>query len=159
MRRASDAKGEEELEHEYLSRAKQLFDDGYFDLSILETFKAIESALKRNLLFHGVEVEAGRFLTNFRKAKQLEVLSSTDLKAIDQLRRIRNKVAHKETEIGESEARALLRDGERILITFLTEKIVSILSAVTFEIGSIEYKSDKASVLEIALSNKTKNYS
>lgn len=117
MRRVSDAKGEEELEHEYLSRAKQLFDDGYFDLAILETFKAIESALKRNLLFHGVEVEPGRFLTNFRKAKQLEVLSSTDLKAIDQLRQIRNKVAHKETEIDESEARTLLREGEKILIS------------------------------------------
>lgn len=117
MRRASDAKGEEELEQEYLSRAKQLFDDGYFDLSILETFKAIEAALKRTLLFHGVEVEPGSFLANFRKAKQLEILNSTDLNAIDELRRIRNKVAHKETESDEHEARALLRDGEKILIS------------------------------------------
>jgi len=117
MRRVSDAKGEEKLEHTYLTRAKQLFDDGYFDLSILETFKAIESALKRTLLFHDVEVEPGRFLSNFRKAKQLEILKSTDLEAIDKLRQLRNKVAHKETEVEESEARALLRDGEKILIS------------------------------------------
>lgn len=148
MRRASDAKGEEGLGQEYLSRAKQLFDDGYFDLSILETFKAIESALKRTLLFHGVEVEPGRFLANFRKAKQLEILNSTDLKAIDQLRKIRNKVAHKETEVEEPEARALLRDGEKILISLssYSNPIISNTGLLSFD-WLMENYNDSISVL------------
>lgn len=117
MRRASEAKVEEESEHEYLSRAKKLFDDKYFDLCILETFKAVESALNRQLLSMGEEIEPGRFFANLQKAKKLEIITLTDMQSIDNLRKLRNQVAHEKTEIKEGEARELLRQGEKIIVS------------------------------------------
>jgi len=117
MRRSSEAKNEEKLKHQYLTRAKKLFDDGYFDLSILETFKAIESALNRQLLSLGVELESGNFFSNFKNAKRLEILRSSDVQTIENLRKIRNQVAHNKVQITEDEAKNLLKDGEKVIIS------------------------------------------
>ena len=117
MRRASEAKVEEESEHEYLSRAIKLFDDKYFDLCILETFKAVESALNRQLLSMGEQIEPGRFFANFQKAKKLEIITLTDMQSIENLKKIRNQVAHEKTEIKEGQARELLRQGEKIIVS------------------------------------------
>ena len=117
MRRSNDAKDEEKLEHEYLSRAKTLFNDGYFDLSILETFKAIESTLNKQLLFWGVELEPRGFLSNFKKAQNLKILKSSDVQTINEIRHIRNQVAHNKIQITEEKAKNLLKDGEKIIVS------------------------------------------
>ena len=97
--------------HIYFMRGKKvMLSTNLAELYEVEV-RVLVQAVKRNI---------DRFPEDFMfqlTEKEHEILNSSDLQAIDKLRKIRNKVAHKETEIGASEAKALLRDGEKIIIS------------------------------------------
>lgn len=91
----------EELEEEEIKEietAIKLIDNGHYAQSILELSKAVETRLFKTLITKGIPIKQRNLLELLRASKKHEILTDTEISSIDELRVLRNKVAH-ETEI------------------------------------------------------------
>jgi uncharacterized protein YutE (UPF0331/DUF86 family) len=111
----SEANAKEKQELDALSRAHQLLLDGYYDLAILELFKAIEAALKKSLLEAQQQIDPYKFDENLRKAIQLNLIREKDLQTIERLRQMRNQVAHGQMTVKREETQKLFEAGKEVL--------------------------------------------
>lgn len=138
----NDAKQEENLSFNYLIRAKQLFDDNYFDMAILETFKAIDSAIKKTLLLRNINVDERTPFQTINKAREYGILSDSDVNTINEIRNTRNMIAHTSKKISQEDAQKLITEGENIITNILNSEIQgsfsSSLSAYDYEKQIIE---------------------
>ena len=100
-----------------LARAKQLFNDGYYDVTIVECFKVIELTVRKSLVARDIPVYGKTFRDLIEKARHQELLSPENFEKIDQLRRLRNSISHspQNTSITREQAEDTLATTDRIL--------------------------------------------
>jgi len=72
---------------EALNRAKELFASGHYDLSVIESWKAIESRLRRVLLGRGMADRGDEPHVMIQEASRLHILSKPSLELLEDLRK------------------------------------------------------------------------
>lgn len=98
-----------------LARAKQLFNDGYFDLTVVECFKVIELTLRKALVARDVQVGRVNPRALMEKARHQELIPPELFERIDQLRDLRNSIAHQNESITRMQAEQALATTDRVL--------------------------------------------
>lgn len=147
----------EELEEEEVKEietAMKLVDSGHYAQSILELSKALETRLFKTLISKGVQLKRRNLLELLRTAKQNELLTDAEISAIDELRVLRNKVAH-ETDINVDRQTAERLQQLVKSIILKTNQIDKVQSAndTPFFFGKVYDRLDKA-LAESDKSNK-----
>lgn len=108
----------ENIQREELSiiaRARQLFNDGYFDLTVTECFKAIELTLKKALLDKDIPVARTTLRMLMQQAQNQKIISPELFERIDQLRDLRNSIAHQNASVTHVEAEQALNTTDKVL--------------------------------------------
>lgn len=84
----------------------KLIEDGYYNQSLFEAFKAIEMSLYKVLRQKDIVFRRGNFLEMINMAKKYNVFSNKQIEQINEVRIKRNEFAHNiESKITEEEAR------------------------------------------------------
>jgi HEPN domain-containing protein len=97
-----------EQENATLSRAKQLYDQGYFDISVTESWKAIEISLKKAFLNQDIPIKGGNAYKMLQNASQKEIITQKQVEDLSFIRKLRNDAVHTDLKIsGEDAQRAL----------------------------------------------------
>jgi HEPN domain-containing protein len=98
-----------------LGRAMQLFQGGYFDLTIVEAFKAIELSIRKALLDANILLHRTNTRTLMEKARELELFPDDLFQQIDTLRNLRNSISHENVPIEQVNAeQALVTTGKAL---------------------------------------------
>jgi len=98
-----------------LARARQLFNDGYFDLTVVECFKAIELTLRKALVARDIPVGRINPRVLMEKAHHQELIPPELFERIDQLRDLRNSISHQNASVTQLQAEQALATTDRIL--------------------------------------------
>jgi HEPN domain-containing protein len=88
-----------------IERAHKLLRTGYYDLAVVEAFKAIEISAKKYLLGKGFEISPSRW---FLSSAITEVLPPALMAGLHKLRQARNTAAHGASPISESLAKEMI---------------------------------------------------
>lgn len=100
-----------------LEKAKRLFEDKYYSHSILELFKTVETRIHLLLIESGIEIQRRSPLELIRVAEKQKLLTQEQLISINELRNVRNLVAHEiNFQVTKEEAKKFL------------DKVVSIIN-------------------------------
>jgi len=97
----------------HLDRAKHLLESGLYDLSVLESFRAVEAALGAAL--EASDIRPRRAVQLFDTAVSAEVISKGLAGAYHELRALRNSAVHKHAPIGKAQADAAIEMAKTIL--------------------------------------------
>jgi HEPN domain-containing protein len=106
----------EQLEREemqFLQRAEILLDAGYYDLAVVEAWKAVEVAARRTLLDRDIPSSPRPVL--YREIEKHQLLPNDLLVALRQIREARNNAAHARGPISKDKAQTVLASTTRIL--------------------------------------------
>lgn len=82
-----------------IERARMLFIDGYYSQSLLESFKALNYHLYKQLLNLQVRVSPNRFFDLVREAKKHQLIKEEDISLVADIHGGRNAVAHSNTGV------------------------------------------------------------
>ena len=77
-----------------LDRAKQLFEDGHYDLSVIECFKSIETAARKVLLQKGVSLKNRSTRDLIQAAQDQGIIPEDRISLVHTIRQSRNIAAH-----------------------------------------------------------------
>lgn len=89
-----------------LIRAKQLLNDGYFDLTIVECFKVIELTLRKALVARDIQVGRTNPKALMEKARHQELISPELFERVDSLRDLRNSISHSREDVSVTQQQA-----------------------------------------------------
>lgn len=109
-------------ENQLLSRARQLFQQGYYDLAATESWKAVEVALNKTFESAGIRRSGQTTNTLLDLARKKEFLNTREIEELMGIRQIRNAAVHTERKVTMDEA-------ERVL--GVSDKIIAALDKVT----------------------------
>lgn len=106
-----------EEENNLLFRAKNLYDQSFFNSSVLEAWKAIEIGIKKALYHQGLSSETLYGFKLFDFARNKKLLNEFQLTEIMRLMELRNKVVYNEEQVGAKQAQEVLAIVERLLVS------------------------------------------
>ena len=120
MERDEKVREYSEREIELLRRAKELFDKEYYDISLSESWKTIEIALKkafvsRNISFNNNPIRMVKI------ALEKKMLTNNQAEELFGIRKLRNAAAHSDMNVSIDDAQNALDAADKIL-TSLNEK-------------------------------------
>lgn len=99
----------EEQEIKELDNASKLLTDGYYSHSVLESFKAIQTHLYRELSKRDIRVQPYKFLDLIDTALKYKIISNDDKGIINDIRGMRNTAAHSNIEYTKQQAENALK--------------------------------------------------
>lgn len=102
-------------EANHVQRAHQMLEAGHFDLSVLESYRAVEAALKRLLVEKQISVPLRGPLDIANWAKKKELLPAPAHQELDLLRRYRNDAVHTETPVSRDRAETAFQTAKSLL--------------------------------------------
>lgn len=111
--RADKAQKYTEQEDATLTRAKQLFDQNYFDISVTESWKAIEISLKKAFMNQDITIKRGNAYKILQDATQKEMITKKQAEDLSFIRKLRNDAVHTDLEISEEDARQALNIADK----------------------------------------------
>jgi len=113
----AESKQEESRRQEiaFLSRAEQLIKDGHYDLSLLESGKIIELALRQTITLMTGESKLYSMYNLIQRIRKLHVITEDDIQKIDQVRVLRNNTSHLDTEITKEQAITSVHVAKRLV--------------------------------------------
>lgn len=91
---AAEKQQERKADIEILSRAKELADIGMYDMSVLESSKIVESALRRLLDARGIATKRGSMIELVKLSEKHKILSGEELNFLNEIRQKRNESVH-----------------------------------------------------------------
>ena len=127
MKKNIESKREESTrkEMEILMRVDRLIREGHYDLSIIDSFKVIELALRQAVEPITGEINVRTIQRLLHNAVELNIITANDLRQIDEIRTLRNEAAHLEAAITKEQALKASGIAKRLL---KTKSIVSSIS-------------------------------
>jgi hypothetical protein len=92
-----------------------LYEQEFFDLSVLEAWKAIETSINKALFYQGLYSEkiTGFKLIDYAKSKKL--FKNSQLKEILDIWRFRNKVSHTEEQVSAQKTEEILAIADHLI--------------------------------------------
>jgi len=102
-------------ENQLLGRARQLFQEGYFDLVATESWKAVEVALNRTFETAGIRRRGQPINALLDLARKKELLNSREIEELISIRQVRNTAVHTERKVTEEEAQRALSISEKTI--------------------------------------------
>ena len=108
-------------ETQYLLRSKQLFNEGYYDLSVAESWKAVEIGLLKMFEVIGHAPNPKTMQNLLDSAVKKNILSKSQMDELVSVRKARNSAVHAERKISKNEAQEAIE---------LTEKVIAGLEKV-----------------------------
>ncbi len=111
--RADKAQKYTEQENATLTRAKQLFDQKYFDISVTESWKAIEISLKKAFMNQDIPIKSGNAYKMLQDATKKEMITKKQSEDLSFIRKLRNDAVHTDFEISEEDARQALNIADK----------------------------------------------
>lgn len=123
---AAEKQQERKSDIEILARAKELADIGMYDMSVLESSKIVESALKRLLETRGISTTKESMLELVRLSEKYKILSSKEINFLDEIRKKRNESVHSTEAVDKNSA-------DRIL--YISRDLIAKLDAVSSSSG------------------------
>lgn len=102
-------------ENQLLARAKELFEQGYFDLAVTESWKAIEISLNKAFLRIGEQHYPKSIRSLLELATQRNILRKHQTDEVKMLLKVRNEAVHTEKHIDQQEASTALNISEKII--------------------------------------------
>lgn len=109
----------EEISH--IDRADEMFHAGHYYLSVLEAFRAIESALQRAAVSRQISVRSKGFRGLLEASLKAKIVPQEIECIIRDIRILRNKAAYGEEPISATSARHVLEQTQKILRTIVRE--------------------------------------
>ena len=103
----------EEIDH--FERASRTLKAGYYDLVVLELYRAIEAALKKLLVSRHLYLGVSHSRDLLTTARKHELISEDTAELIDQLRRLRNEAVQSTKPIDRDAAEATMNTAKAIL--------------------------------------------
>lgn len=113
--RAEKAQRFTEQENATLSRAKQLFDQGYFDISVTESWKAIEISLKKAFMNQNINIKSGNAYRMLQNALQKEIITKKQAEDLSIIRKLRNDAVHTDLKVSEEDAHQALTIADKTI--------------------------------------------
>ena len=104
-----------EQENATLSRAKQLFDQGYFDISVTESWKAIEISLKKAFMNQNINIKSGNAYRMLQNALQKEIITKKQAEDLSIIRKLRNDAVHTDLKVSEEDAHQALTIADKTI--------------------------------------------
>ena len=102
-------------ENKLLARAKQLFNDGYYDLAVAGSWRAFEVALVKAFEATGERIRPRSFKALFDSARKKELLNEQQIRSMNAIREIRNDAVHTDRQVTAQEAQEALCLAEKII--------------------------------------------
>jgi HEPN domain-containing protein len=102
-------------EETHLSRASQMFKIGYYDLSIYEAYKAIETALQKIARKNEITQQYNRISDLVIRLTQSGIISKETATIINDIKAIRNDVVHSQTYVEKDRAEMMLALTQKVL--------------------------------------------
>jgi HEPN domain-containing protein len=115
----AESKQEENRRQEIalLSRAEQLIEDAHYDLSLLESGKIIELALRQAITLMTGESKLFSMHNLIQRIQKLHVIPQEDIQKIDEVRILRNNTSHLDTKITKDQAISAVNVAKRLVKT------------------------------------------
>jgi HEPN domain-containing protein len=104
-----------EQENQFLARANELFKQGYFDLAVTESWKAVEIALNKTFISIGEKRYPKNMRLILELAEKRKILKNNQVADLKMILRIRNNAVHTEEHIDSSIASNVLGISEKII--------------------------------------------
>jgi len=89
----------------FVERAHKLLGTGYYDLAVVEAFKAVEVSAQKYMLSKGIGTSQSRWFSSSAISK---VLTPELMLGLQQMREARNKAAHGTDPISEALAKKMI---------------------------------------------------
>ncbi|TXR53122.1 HEPN domain-containing protein [Reinekea thalattae] len=124
---------------ESLAKAKELINIGMYDLSFLESSKIVESALRRLLVVRGISIKKGSMIDLVHLSEKHRILSSEEIKFINEIRRKRNESVHSIHAVDKTSADRVLQ---------ISRELISKLDEVTQSSGYEWLKNNREKVIQ-----------
>jgi HEPN domain-containing protein len=105
--------GSEEIDH--FEQASRTLKAGYYDVVVLELYRAVEAALKKLLVSRQVYADIRRPLDLVTIARRHGLISEDIAELVDHLRRLRNEAVHSTKPIDRDAAEAAMNNSKAIL--------------------------------------------
>lgn len=100
-----------------LTRARQLFQQDYYDLAIADAWRAVEMALYRTLEAVGERQHLRSAKMLFEVAQNRGLLTSSQIGELEVIRQLRNEVVHTERRLTQEDALKVLDRSEKAIAT------------------------------------------
>lgn len=113
--RSDKAQQYTEQENATLARAKQLFDQKYFDISVTESWKAIEISLRKAFINQDIPIKAGNAYKMLQYAAQKKMITKKQAEDLSYIRKMRNDAVHTDFQISEEDARQALNIADKTI--------------------------------------------
>ena len=123
---AAEKQHEQKVDIEILARAKELTDLGMYDMSVLESSKVVESALRRLLEKKGISVKKGTMIELVRLSEENKILSAGEINFLNEIMKKRNESAHLIDAVDK-------RSAERVL--HISRELIAKLDAISSSSG------------------------
>ena len=91
---AAEKQQERKVDFEILTRAKKLADIGMYDMSVLESSKVVESALRRLLEARGISAKRGAMIELVLLSEKNRILNAEEINFLIEIRKKRNESVH-----------------------------------------------------------------
>jgi HEPN domain-containing protein len=101
-----------------VAKANGLLEAGLHDLVLVESFRALETALKKRLVTSGVHTRKSSMTALMKAAEQHKLIGQAEREQLHDLRMMRNEVVHESKHLTRDEAEDVI-DTTRRLITAL----------------------------------------
>jgi HEPN domain-containing protein len=104
-------------ETDQMNKATGLYEAGLYDLVLVESFRAIETALKKTLMARDIRVRGAKMGDLVEAAAGAGIVSARDESAIKDLRAIRNRVVHEAETVTRNQAEDAMDAARRVVIS------------------------------------------
>ncbi len=105
-------------ENQLLTRAKELYTQGYYDLAVTESWKALEIALRKSFISIGEKRLPRTMHSLIELARQRNLMKDNQANEVKAISTIRNEAVHTERHINKDEALRALRLSEKLTASF-----------------------------------------
>lgn len=102
-------------EADHIQRAHQMLEVGHCDLSILESYRAVEAALRRQLFKRQIHMPIRKPRDLADIAMKYEILPASAAPEVNTLRRMRNDAVHSDQPMSRENARAAFDTARNVL--------------------------------------------
>jgi HEPN domain-containing protein len=102
-------------ENQLLGRARQLFQQGYYDLAAAESWKAVEVALNKTFETAGIRRHGQPISALLDLARKRELLNTREIEELMSIRQVRNAAVHTERRVTQDEAQRALNISEKTI--------------------------------------------
>ncbi len=127
-----------EKENQLLARAKEFFKQGYYDLSVTESWKAVEIALNKTFIGIGEKNYPKTMRSLFELAIQRNILTQYQVNELKNISKIRNEAIHTERHINREEALQALNLSEKTIASLDVVSDLCYFCRKSFQIKDLE---------------------